>query len=550
MKSFFRKGMVAVLTAAALLLGVAGDSFAAGATKAEAVKRQLTFAVNDFAGGDLDPMVAKSEGTGLLAGMFEGLWEVGRDGKVAPGIIRKWQLSSDRLTWTLYLRNDVIFHDGSKCTARDIAFSMGYYQREEAYRGGYWRDVLGNPPNTKIIDDYTLQVKTSKPVPNLPAFATIVHVPRMCVVPKAYIEKNGVEYFRAHPIGTGAYKFIRYVPGDLMEFDAVDYKHWSGVVPEFKRITILQIPEETTRVYMLKKGTIDVTPVGLEAAAALKRDGFKSISGLFGGTHFNFAGVYLPQAKDSPLSDVRVRQALSLAIDRKEIVNALLGGLGSVPTAPPRMSYDNPGWTPELVNKWKPWFEKNYRYDPQEAKRLIKEAGYPKGFTFDFWVAPDQSAPYLAELATACAAYWKAVGIDAVIVPVDANTWRANRHLSQSLKLAGMGGAAASGVNMPVQIDAAGYFTSKFGSMNLLMGSPLEAKVDALYQEGLACSDPARYAKILDEMVEITAGSWTGFHITLAPSTVVIGPRVDGHITPGAAVPVQNFATWKYTGPK
>ena len=544
--------MVSLLVLVALLASIAGAACAPAAGPTATKQREdrvLTQAVADLGDGILDITATQSAGQGILGCMFDSFLDIDSNGMLAPGIITKWEIAPDMLSWTFNVRKDVIFHDGSKLTAKDVAFSFQYNSRADATEGSAWQKMIGNPVKTELIDDYALRLYTPTPQPSLPVFLSHLFKPKIFVVPQAYIEAKGEAYFRDHPIGSGNYKFVQRVAGDSMEFEAVDYPHWTGIVPDFNRLKILLVPEETTTVFMLQKGQIDVAAVGVEAASDLKQKGFRIESGSDMGTLVSLVGAYLPETKGLPISDVRVRQALSLAINRQEIVDTLLRGIGSVPASPPRSNYTNPDWTPATVAKWKPWFQNALRYDPAEARRLLTEAGYPNGFNFEFWVAPDAAAPYLSDLVTVLAGYWQEVGIKVSLIPVDGAAMSAARHTTKSKALIGKGGASATGMNRPISVESASYWTSSMGSSNLLVGSPLEAEVDALYKEGMATPVTSpRYAQILDRLMDIIGNSWTAFHVVASPSTFALGPRLSGKLTPAAIHLGDDLAKWKYTG--
>jgi peptide/nickel transport system substrate-binding protein len=512
-----------------------------------APERILRGAVPDFGGADvrLDPNVISRDGATMLHCMYDNAIELGPDGALAPGIVKSWELAPDNLSWVFRLRDDVVFHDGTNVTAADLAFSFEQSVLKECVNSGEWIAVLGAQVRTELIDKYTLRVFTNGPQPGL-AVMSSEFPPALWMLPKAYIEKNGPAYFRSNPVGTGPYKFVRAVPGDQIEFAAVDYKHWR-VNPEFRRAIEYVVPEETTRIAMLTKGTIDATPVGLESAVDLKKKGYQVITGTKAGVWFWFAGSYLPQAQKSPLSNVKVRQALSLAINRQELIDTLSGGLAEMGTFP-RLGWNNGDMTDALRAKWQPWTKENYRYDPVEAKRLIKEAGYADGLAFEFWSAPDGSAPYLADLVMACAGYWAQVGVNATIVPVDAATFKANRHTSTSDKLVGKATCSASGFPVPFNYRCFDCYTSEFGSMNVLVGSPDQARMDALYQEAMKSLDPVRREKITEEMLQLATPTWTGFGVIAGPITFALGPRVLGYMAPTSKQMVHHFADWKYSG--
>ncbi len=516
---------------------------------------ELRVGVADLGDTDktVDPMVLTLNGTPLVCHVFDNIFELTEAGALAPGIAKKWEIAPDGRSWTLYLRDDVFFQDGKnadgtveparKMTAADVAFSYQKSVAEINYQNKNWKDLLGAQPRVDVLDEYSLRVYTNGPQPNFAIFSSN-REPAMWVLPKAYIEKNGQPYFASNPIGTGPYKLVKTVAGDRLEFQAVA-NNWRGK-PQFERVVLYQIPEETTRVAMLEKGQLDITPVGLQNAGVLKGKGFNIQKGVAGQAQFIFMGTYTPQAKGMPLADVRVRQALSLAINREEILNTLFGGIGAWPSFL-RLGWENADLTPALREKWIAWSKVNYRYDPAEAKRLLKEAGYGAGVTFELWLPPDSSAPYLADVVTACVNYWAQVGITAKVTLVDSAAWTSNKLVKKSPKLIGYAVANGSPMANPSSVRQMDWYTS-VGTADLLYGSPLEVEMDALYKEGYSTMDLSRLEKILDKMIEINVSTWTGFGVAGAPLTFAFGPRVNGSIPPWTKSFSRFYAAMTYTG--
>src|SRR5262249_11374444 len=126
------------------------------------------------------------------------------------------------------------------------------------------------------------------------------------VMPKKYIEIVGAKGFRERPIGSGPWKFVRSVPGDRIDYEAVDHPHWRGT-PQFKRMTLLLVPEQSTRLAMVRTGEASIVSIGPEAMKEARAGGMKIVS--VPGTMqavYQFWGLYRPEAKASPLNDMRV----------------------------------------------------------------------------------------------------------------------------------------------------------------------------------------------------------------------------------------------------
>ncbi len=545
---------LAGLTGAGLVAGTVVPGCAPGAalTPAPAAtkpkeERVLRVANAEFWGETLDPTVETVGAFLNLTLMYDTAFEKDpANGSNIPGIVTKWELAPDQLSWTFTLRNDVVWHDGSKLTAEDLKFSYQFVSRNEpnVTYGPKWRALLGNTPKIDIVDQYTLRVFTNGPQPDF-FMSSGLENPYLLLFPKAYIEKNGIDYFRKNPIGSGPYKFVRYVPGDLLEFKAVGYKHWRES-PDFDRVIMYLVPEEATRIAMLETGAADEIPVSLEAAVPLKAKGFNVIQGEPTCTTVYCMGAYHDLAKGLPLADVRVRQALSLAVNRQEIIDTMFHGLGSMP-APPKFAWDRPDVGAAVIAKWKAWAANAYRYDPTEAKRLLEAAGFSKGFSFDLWSAPDFAAAYLGDLLITCASYWERIGAHANIVNVDKTLLAQHRLTSKSTQLVGKMTGEASPTRRPGTIQPYSDFTSKYGSKDYLVHSPDITEYDTLWKEGAGSFDRVRLEKIVDRLTEITTSSWVGIPIVAAPQVYATGPRVQTVFSPFGQPP-SFFAKWKYTG--
>jgi peptide/nickel transport system substrate-binding protein len=554
----FAKHLLAMILAPVLI--AAAFIACTPAAKEQEEDALLTFGVDTFGNETLDITVATSNVGAFLEGTFESFFIVTEEGgDPSPGIVKSWEMDPDGLTWTFHLRDDVYFHDGvnadgtsspaSKLTAKDIVFSFHAAQRDEGVKAPQWRTIYGNPPNVEAIDDYTVRLVTPLPHRNLLLNVTAYYgfTDTIWVVPKDYVEKNGWEWFRDHPIGTGPYKVVNYVRGDEMEFAFFD-GYW-GPVPDFKRVRLYLVPEETTRINMVQTGMIDGTQVGLERGISLKKEGASLITGQSVEALFNFFGAYRADGQSSPISDIRVRKALFLAIDRQSIIDSIYAGLGSLPKYGPRgsnlstvfdVSHSN------LAQKWKPWFDENIRYDPAEATRLLEEYKKETGkeVAFDFWVAPADQFPNLQDLVMVCVGYWEKVGVRATVIPVDSgayipllNTYRGN------LTLVGKMAASAKALQIPT-IRSMNDFGHDF-TYSLLDGSPLGDKMHDLYYQAAGTMDEDLYVKIVDEMVDIALNSYTSLGIVVAPKTILFGPRVDAskaYVPTGLGL---GFAEWK-----
>jgi peptide/nickel transport system substrate-binding protein len=323
-------------------------------------------------------------------------------------------MAPDGLSWTFNIKKGIKFHNGDPLKAEDVAFSLT-------------RAILGEksitmasrllaPAVKEIVatGPYTVEFRCKEPRPTLNIDISIhSDICGLVVGPKKYILEKGDDYFITHPIGTGPYKFVEQEMGHHIYLEAVDKPHWRAGVPKYKRIEVQYAPEESTRIAKLMAGDVDAIDISRERFALMKKAGYNI---------FNRGGKYwvvsYHQQWDpkQPVANIKVRKALTLAINRKEILDTLLMGMGQlIPTAPGGKT--TLGYDMSLPP---------HPYDPKQAKRLLAEAGYPDGWKWDLLVAHQAGAPELVRVTEAVAGYWETnLGIKSKIQVMDWPSLRA-----------------------------------------------------------------------------------------------------------------------------
>src|SRR6185312_15725638 len=255
-----------------LLLGIAATIPA----YAQDQKGTLVFAVETLGAQTLDPILEGRPGNAVYqAAMYDSLIGFNFEkGGIGPGVAERWELSPDGLTWTFYIRPGQTFHNGDKLTAHDVKFSL-----ERQMGPGSLASAAASMRRTiksiEVIDDLTVKVNTNTPQLGMPAGLSRAVAPEGAIMPKAYIEKVGEEEFRKKPIGSGPWKFVRNVPGDRIEFTAVA-NHWRGT-PSFKDLHVLLVPEESTRVAMVRTGEAAIASIGPETMMGAARAGLEVV---------------------------------------------------------------------------------------------------------------------------------------------------------------------------------------------------------------------------------------------------------------------------------
>jgi ABC-type transport system substrate-binding protein len=341
-----------------------------------------------------------------------------KTGEYVPRLAEKWEASPDRKEWTFFLRKGIPFHYGfGEFTAKDVVHSHSLMLRQEAIATlvGFWRNV----EEVKVIDDYQVVFRMKSPAATMPYAASRSGDLRM--VSKAQWDQEGIEGFDKRPAGTGSYRYVDRKLGQSISYERVD-KHWRGEQPAFKELEVRIAREDSSRLALLLSGEAHVVDLPRELQGEALKRGMKIISSSLPSEWLSvyFGGQYHipgdPKFKaEVPWNDKRVRQAMNLAVNRKELADTLFKDKGS----PMYVSGFAPfleGWNPE----WAQRFDQLYGYNPTRAKELLKEAGYPAGTLkakILAYTSPGEAE--LPQVAEAVGSYFNDVGIQSSLEPID-----------------------------------------------------------------------------------------------------------------------------------
>jgi peptide/nickel transport system substrate-binding protein len=277
----------------------------------------------------------------------------------APSLAESYEIAPDSKSATFKLRQNIKFHDGSSVTPADVVFTF------QQYRGANAGVLHEKTQAIETPDSRTIRFVFKEPFLD---FLTIYGSPSSgagWIVPKTYYEKVGKDGFKNAPIGAGPYKFVKQQAGTEVELEAfTDY--WRKV-PNVKSLIMRGVPEGATRVALLQTGEVDVANlIPGELLDTIKADSKLRLAPVKAGPCWlEPMGFDTP---DSPMKDIKVRQAVSLALNRQSIVDAEMGGLGTL-----EGNWIPSDW-PGALGRPKP--EENL----EKAKSLLAEAGFPNGF--------------------------------------------------------------------------------------------------------------------------------------------------------------------------
>lgn len=356
----------------------------------------------------------------LSAHLFDRLVEQTPDTKLVPGLATSWTTPSETV-WEFRLRPGVTFTDGRPLTTDDVAFTIERAPNVPNSPGGF-AGVVRSIKRVEIVDPLVIRFHTEAPTPNLPNdLSNLAIISRHVGTGAATEDYNSG---RA-AIGSGPYKLVRFVPNERCEMERNE--NWWGPKPAWERVTLRFIPNAAARSAALLSGSVDM--IDLPSAndiPVFQRDGRFSVvsrestrmvyvaldQGRAEASPFvtDAAGRVLPQ---NPLRQLKVRQALSLAINRQGLAERIMQG-----TAVPTGQWMQRGaWSYNPAIPVPP-------FDPDGARRLLAEAGFPQGFRLTLHAAVD-GRPTDPPTAQAIAQMWTRIGVQTSVETMPANAYNA-----------------------------------------------------------------------------------------------------------------------------
>ena len=297
--------------------------------------------------------------------------------------------------WQVKLRPGVKFQDGEELTADVVKFS--FERLIDPATKSPAASLFATLSRVDVVDKYTVNFVTKEPDPIWPA--------RLAgdldfVVPKTYIQQKGDAYFAQHPVGTGPYRFVQWQQGQQVVLEA-NPDYWGGAPKQVARLVFKPIPDAATRVAALESGAVDIineVPVAL--IPTLQHDPRVYVTSAQGSSGLFFIGADMRFG--GPLANKQVRQAMNYAVNVDSIVkNVMEGQAVRVPTLVGPYTWGYAPLTP-------------YAYDPDKARQLLAQAGYPNGFDVPFNTSPTRWSEG-PEIVAAIASDLGKVGIRAAI---------------------------------------------------------------------------------------------------------------------------------------
>jgi peptide/nickel transport system substrate-binding protein len=343
---------------------------------------------------NLDPYLSAATDTGsMMDNVFDGLFEAGEKSDLIPAVAESYRISEDGLTYTFALKKGIKFHDGSDLTSEDVYYS---YAKLSGLNGkAPLSSKFAAIAKIDTPDEYTVVVKLKA------KDAAFLAANIVAIVPKDYEGQS------AKPIGAGPFKFVAYTPGQQLVLANNENFYDKEHKPMLDRVEFKFMPDSNASVLALKSGDIDMVP-GISSQGALQLgNGFEIVSG-----PQNMVQLMALNNSVEPLNNVKVRQAINYAINKDVIIKTVAEGNGAKLGS---------NMSPAMKMYYKEGLDKRYEPNAEQAKKLLKEAGYADGFKLTITVPSNYK--FHVDTAQVIAEQLKAVGIQVTIKQIEWSSW-------------------------------------------------------------------------------------------------------------------------------
>jgi peptide/nickel transport system substrate-binding protein len=388
--------------AAAPATGSEGESTTAEQSTTDGPQGTLTIGLTtDIATVEM-PYAPERQANNAAQTLYDTLVFPEADGTFSPMLAESWEVSEDGTTYTFKLREDVEFHNGEPFNADAVVYSWQVYSQPEVTYASNWTIA----ENVEKIDDYTVAISTEEPnALLLPYIAT-----SWSIIPPQYHAEVGKEGFAEAPVGTGPFMFQEWIKGDHLTVVA-NPNYWREGYPKVAEVVFKFMTESATRVAAVQTGEIDIAP----RLSAEEADSLRDMEGV---TVVNYPvdRVYyvafnnMSTGQGTPIMDVNVRRALAHAVDVQTIIDTIFSGYATRAVgfvAPGNLGYQEVEPVP---------------YDPDLARQLLADAGYPDGFEIGM-ACPEAAYPSINEVCQAIQGYLSEVGVTVDLELMEANAF-------------------------------------------------------------------------------------------------------------------------------
>ena len=477
--------LMVVLSLALTLSGCAGKR------QGESTGSQITIGIPQDVEDSLDPHKAVAAGTEeVFFNMFEGLVKPDSDGNLNPAVASDYKVSEDKKTYTFTLREGVKFHDGSQVTVEDVRYSIE--RCADTSEGAPLVAAFANIVSINTPDEKTIEIVLAE------SNADFLAAMDTAIIPASNTTPDTVA------IGTGPYKFVSHAPQESFVMEKFE-EYW-GEKAHIENVILKVCANADSIVMNLNGGAIDMY-------ARLTSTQASQLSGQFEvleGTMNLVQALYLNHAVE-PFNNEKVRQALCYGVDKQYILDMTSDGHGT-PVGSSMFPAFGKYYMPELADY--------YTKDVEKAKQLLKEAGYPEGFSFTIKV-PSNYAPHV-EAAQVLAEELKAINVDAKIELIEWETWVSDVYSGRQFEgtVVGLDASSLTASSMLIR------FTSD-SSKNFINYN--NSEYDAVYAEAETSIDEEQRTKAFKECQQILTETAANVYIQDMAEFVALNKKYAGY---------------------
>ncbi|MFC4619790.1 glutathione ABC transporter substrate-binding protein [Camelliibacillus cellulosilyticus] len=356
-----------VILALTLILSACATGKSDSTGSGSSAKKDVTIAVNQNV-TTLDPHNASDTlSISTSQAIYESLVGFDKNMKLKPVLATSYRVSKDGLTYTFKLRKNVKFTDGTKFDAKAVKANFDRILNSKgSLIASHYLKIL---KSVKVIDNDTVQLTLSEPFS-----ATLNKLAMVPMISPAALKKEG-KNIGMHPVGTGPFELVKWNQGESLVLKK-NPDYWEEGYPKVDQVTFKPVPENGSRVAMLKTGEADfIYPLPEQNAKSLENQSGIQVDQ----TQSNIVRYVTLNTHKKPFNDKRIRQAMNYAIDKDAYIKVVKSGFGSKldsTMAPMTQFYSK---------------QNEYKHDLAKAKQLMQEAGYPNGFTAEIWGDTDSS---------------------------------------------------------------------------------------------------------------------------------------------------------------
>jgi peptide/nickel transport system substrate-binding protein len=323
--------------------------------------------------------------------VYDRLIDLSPGGKLVPGLATGWKFSSNGRMLELTLRRGVVFHNGERFDGQTVARN---FRRTLTLAGSVAARDIPELKSVRVVSPYSVRLSLTRR--NVGLLGYLAGPAGLMIAPGALANQD----LDQKPVGSGPFRLVEYRRDNLLVFERYD-RYWDRRnAAQVRRLEVQILPNPVARLNAIRTGQTDFTFVDGPAVGAVQGQSLKVMT-----FPFSYYSMKLNRSR-SRFGDVRVRRALGHAINRQAIIDAIFGGYGRAAVQP--YARFSPAYNDTVANY--------YRYNPDRARQLLRDAGLASGFSFDMLVTGRQ--PFVS-VATALQAQFRQVGIDARVIPVE-----------------------------------------------------------------------------------------------------------------------------------